>query len=118
MAEYLGIGLGAHSYINHERFSITRDMANYQKNNGSHIDWRHTNSKEDEISEFIFTGMRKIEGISFHDYETRFGESIYLRYNHQISKLIRGRLIELTGTGMKLTLLGIDLSNFVLSEFV
>lgn len=118
MDEYLGIGLGAHSYINQERFSVTRDIARYQKNNASHIDWRHTNSKEDEISEFIFTGMRKIEGISFQNYEARFGEPISRRYKNQVSKLLRGRLIELTGTGMKLTLLGIDLSNYVLSEFV
>lgn len=118
MSDYLGIGLGAHSYLNHERFSVTRDMVQYETGSQSYVDWRHINSKEDEISEFIFTGMRKIRGISFEDYERGFGESIYMRYKNQLTKLIKDGLIELTETGMKLSPIGIDLSNFVLSEFV
>jgi len=118
MAEFLGVGLGAHSYMNGERFSVVTDLADYEKVMGEQIVWRHQNTLHDEISEYIFTGMRRIAGLSFVDYENRFEESIYIRFEQQILKLTRQGLIDLTDDGMRLSPLGIDLSNFVLSEFV
>ncbi len=118
MSDYLGIGLGAHSYIGQERFSNTKDLNRYEESTQSRVEWRHKNSIDDEISEYIFTGMRKVKGISFKDYEMRFGESIFKRFEKQLNKLIKSGLIDSTSGGIKLSLKGIDISNYVLSEFV
>lgn len=110
MADYLGIGLGAHSFVNGWRFSNLALQA-------------HENTEEESMQEFVFTGMRKIEGIDIGKFKELFGISIFSVYEKEISALQRDGFIELhkEGSGggmMKFTSFGIDVSNKVLSMFV
>lgn len=119
MENYLGLGLGAHSFIDGLRFSMTEDMAEYL--NGQKMKWRHRNSLGDNISEYIFTGMRKSGGISLVDFRKRFGKDIFDFYPQQksaIAQYERDGLIVLQDDIMQFTVRGFDISNRILSEFV
>jgi len=135
MDEYLGLGLGSHSYINGQRFSNERNLYKYIETGNKLIKkekismkqisglspfvvWEHKNSRQDDISEYIFTGLRKIEGIQLNDFTDRFGISVNEIYNNEILEHIENGLLELSEERLKFTLKGIDLSNFVLVDFV
>ncbi|MDD2216193.1 MAG: radical SAM family heme chaperone HemW [Eubacteriales bacterium] len=121
MEEYLGLGLGAHSYVDGKRFSNETDLDTYiQSGDGSFIVWKHTNTYQDEISEFIFTGLRKIEGISLKKFEQKFGISLIDIYKNEVNKHIQKGLLEIDPTDhqLRFTRKGIDLSNTVLIDFV
>lgn len=73
MAEYLGAGLGASGFINGTRYVNTSDMAEYLAGR-----WRseeHRNSKHDNISEAVFTGLRRSEGVTFAEVMRFAGEA-------------------------------------------
>ena len=119
MENYLGLGLGAHSFIDGLRFSMTENLETYLS--GEKVKWQHMNSLSDNISEYIFTGMRKTEGIDLLDFRKRFGKDIFEFYPQQklaIAQYVRDDLIELKDDFMKFTISGFDISNRILSEFV
>ncbi len=133
MEEYIGFGLGSHSYVRNShnvgvRYSNTTKLDQYlsiwdgskSKNHNLSplIAEIHTNSRIDDMSEYIFTGMRKSIGISMLDFEKRFGDNILKLYQNQLVKLMDQGLIEQQGDFIRLTRKGIDISNQVFVEFV
>lgn len=73
MAEYLGAGLGASGFINETRYVNTSDLAEYLAGR-----WRseeHRNSMHDNISEAVFTGLRRSEGVTFTEVMRFAGEA-------------------------------------------
>lgn len=138
MGDYLGLGLGAHSFVKGIRFSNVTDLSRYiqvgMQNNGCgnkksdhdgtdspFLEWCHINSNEENISEYMFTGLRRLAGIDMNDFEIRFGrrmEDVFSTNWRRIKKYIdEGYLIELNGT-LRLSIKGIDISNAILREFV
>ena len=118
MDEYLGVGLNAHSYVNHTRSSNTSQLDTYIGNSKSFRTWEYVNNMQDEISEYIFTGMRKTNGIGFDDFKRKFGKDLYELYKTEIENLQKDGLLESVKGNLRLTRRGIDISNFVLSNFV
>jgi oxygen-independent coproporphyrinogen-3 oxidase len=123
LAEYLGLGLGAHSYVDGNRFSNQEDLDGYiqavEEGEGETITvWEHANSLEEEISEFIFLGLRKMEGISLEEFFLEFQEDIFDRFEGEITDMQRDGLVELSGGMLRLTPKGIDVSNRVFVKFV
>jgi oxygen-independent coproporphyrinogen-3 oxidase len=118
MADYLGLGLGAHSYMRGMRSSNITDLQEYNRAEGSFAVWRHENTKEENISEYLFTGMRKIEGIELSDFRARFGVNLESIYGDVLEKYQREGLIEIADGRLRFTETGIDISNRVLAEFV
>jgi oxygen-independent coproporphyrinogen-3 oxidase len=118
MGDYLGLGLGAHSYMNGMRSSNITDLAEYNKAGETFAVWRHENTKEENISEYLFTGMRKITGIELSDFRARFGDDLESIYGDVLEKYRREGLIEIAGGRLRFTEAGIDISNRVLAEFV
>ncbi|HML38845.1 MAG TPA: radical SAM family heme chaperone HemW [Bacillota bacterium] len=134
MDDYLGLGLGAHSFIEGTRFSNTAVFKEYIQAGGEAIDrrphldtaspfvcWSHKNTEQDTIAEFLFTGLRKIKGVDLKEFEKRFGQSIEAVYSANWSRIQRylaeGFLIR-SGDNLRLSEKGIDISNAVLAEFV
>ena len=120
--EYLGLGLGASSLISECRFHNTADMGKYLRfyeNAGTGIceDIEYL-SVEDQMEEFMFLGLRKTAGISVDDFRKAFGREIRAVYGEQMRKLEEQRLIEYSGNRVRLTERGIDISNYVFSEFM
>ncbi len=132
MDEYLGIGLGAHSYINGMRFSnetdfekylsISSEMSEKRTPSGDNpwVAWRHENTRKDDISEFLFTGLRKIDGISPLVFQQKFGVPLIEVYEESISKHRKSGLLEINKEAdrLRLTAKGLDLFNQVLVDFV
>lgn len=119
MEDYLGLGLGAHSFLNGMRFNNQTDLASYLSARPDEIvQWTHNNTDQDNISEYIFTGMRKLKGISLLDFQSQFGQEFQLLYPKETEKFLKEGLIEIEGNYLRFTRKGVDLSNRVLSDFV
>lgn len=75
-------------------------------------------SGEDEMSEFMFLGLRIIEGVSEREFKSYFGIDINKIFGAKIDKLIEQKLLEKSDDRIYLTSKGIDISNYVMSEFL
>ena len=102
--EYLGIGTGAASLINNKRFV-----------EGGEIE---VLSLQNQMEEYMFLGLRKIEGVSKTDFRQTFGRSIENAYGKVLIDMYQKQLLEDTGEYIRLTEKGIDVSNYVMSEFL
>lgn len=121
MEEYLGVGLGAASYWNGKRFSNERDMQAYLSQKAdNHIAESYLLSKREEMEEFVFLGLRKMEGISLETYRKRFGVDFFQLYQNILPDLQQNGLLAETENRDRIYLTdrGIDLSNRVLAEFL
>ncbi len=72
--DYLGIGLGASSYIEGRRFRAPENMDEYRRYAVSEkvLDRYEKQSKNEEMEEFMFLGLRMMEGVSAEDFNRRF----------------------------------------------
>lgn len=119
--EYLGIGLGAASLIDNTRYKNTDNLAYYIKN-ASRLEMIQEDmqvlSPTEQMEEFIFLGLRKMEGISEKEFTEKFGMNIEECYGHQIEKLLKEGLLQKRDGRIMLTRRGIDVSNYVFAEFL
>ncbi len=123
--EYLGMGLGASSYLQGFRFRNETDLETYRKIDmkADDADWRlHREitelSEKDKIEEFMILGLRMTRGVSGSEFLERFGQNMWNVYNHVLPKLQENGLIEVESPYVRLTDFGMDISNYVLSEFL
>ncbi|WZL74620.1 radical SAM family heme chaperone HemW [Clostridiaceae bacterium 35-E11] len=119
--EYIGFGLGAHSYIDQMRFSNEILLDKYVEaieKKQLPCTSKEKISLHDEVAETMFLGLRMMEGIDIEKFTRRFGFSPFKIYASQISKLQDRGLLIVEGEKMKLTRKGIDLSNTVFVEFL
>jgi oxygen-independent coproporphyrinogen-3 oxidase len=118
--EYLGVGAGSHSFINNKRFSNLKNIQKYingvRENNI--IEETSNVLQNDLLSEYMFLGLRMMDGISKMDFKKRFGENIEIIYGNEISDLIRKGLLIENNNNIKLSEKGIDFSNQVFVEFL
>ncbi len=119
--EYIGFGLGAHSYIDKIRFSNTTHLEEYihkmNKNENIRILEEKTSLK-DEIEETMFLGLRRMKGINISNFMSRFGISPMQLYANEIEELERNGLLQIDDQSIRLTSKGIDLSNQVFIQFL
>lgn len=123
---YLGLGLGASSYIGGERFMSEPDLSAYLLTEPSafsgrrHHRDRHLQTQKEQIEEFMFLGLRLTDGVSDAEFQRRFGISLKSAYGPVITRLIKNGLLEQAPSAdrLRLTEYGIDVSNTVLCEFL
>ncbi|WP_203227630.1 radical SAM family heme chaperone HemW [Calorimonas adulescens] len=118
---YIGLGAGAHTYYKDYRFAnelIPEKYIEFIRNNDNAFTQREYIDKRNEMAEFMFMGLRLINGIKLKEFEDRFGVSLYNAYDNRIAKLLKFGLIELQDDRVYLTKKGIDLSNQVFMEFM
>ncbi len=119
--EYLGLGLGAHSYMDGKRFHNPYDLQAYicAKGKTSLLNEDEESiSETDAMAECMFLGLRLTEGVSFHRFQARFGREMKAIYGSQIEELKAAGLLEETETGVRLTKRGMDLSNLAFEKFL
>ena len=140
---YLAFGAGAHGYANGYRYSNVLRIKTFierltQHETGS-IQYEfplapatvnhHRQTLKDDMSEFMMTGLRLTqEGVSLHEFEKRFGKSLYDEYGKEIDELLKSELIEQInpplpqgegpGVRVRLTPRGRLLGNQVFMQFV
>lgn len=122
--EYLGLGLGASSYVNGRRFCNESDLKAYQSLDFS-LDGLeqlhgeiHVQSRKEQMEEFMFLGLRMTEGVSDTAFVREFGVHMDSVYGKVLERLKEEQLLTQKGSRIALTEWGIDVSNYVLSKFL
>jgi oxygen-independent coproporphyrinogen-3 oxidase len=114
--EYKGFGLNAASLIGKTRLKNTESFDEYLS--GVTVSEREELTCEDEMSEFMFLGLRKTEGISVKQFKGIFNADVYKIFGNSISKHIKdGLLLEDNGF-IRLTTKGLDLANIVFEDML
>lgn len=132
--EYLGIGLGSSSFIEGSRFSNEGDLNTYLNYNyedflrKSHQKQRELLTKQAQMEEFMFLGLRLTAGISASEFENRFKTTLGVVYGDVLERfLVEGLMEKYISENenrkeaeifFKLTEFGTDVSNHVLSRFL
>lgn len=120
--DYLGLGLGASSYTHGFRYHNVTDMDEYlsldlSESGAAARDIQKLSEKE-QIEEFMFLGLRMMSGVSGSEFFERFGLNLWSIYGEVFERLAAQGLLEVRKPEVRLTELGIDVSNIVLSEFL
>ena len=119
--EYLGLGLGAASYIGHRRFSNVRDLKTYLGRKGRPSEIREnirTLDLQDEMAEFMFLGLRKTEGIREEDFFGCFHRSIWEVYEKPLTRYLDLGLMYHRDGRLFLSRHGLQVSNVIMADFV
>ena len=119
--EYLGFGLGASSLYRGMRFSNTRRMQEYLKESRNSDQIRKdvtVLSRNERIEEFMFLGLRMIEGISEKKFEENFDVRLMDVYGDILQKYEETGFMEHIETKWRLTRKGIHVSNHILADFL
>lgn len=129
---YLGAGLGAASLFNNVRASNISDIYQYveiseaiasakpiaYELSSPYFESEEALTKKDAMAEFMYLGLRKIDGVNRADFYQMFGLDIEAIYGPVISALRNQGFIDAKEGRIFLTDIGIDVSNQVLSKFL
>ena len=141
MDEYIGLGLGASGFINGVRYKNTSDLDEYfaaLSEGRLPVTEEHKNTAFDNISEAVFTGLRRREGIIYEDAVRAYLETdddakkvfseadscseifweIFADARKETCDYAERGLLIIDNEGLKLTEQGIDISNSIMSLFV
>lgn len=119
--DYLGFGLGASSLYGKERFANTADMKKYLENSKNPEKIREKEpslTREDEMAEFMFLGLRMTKGISKADFQRCFGCTIESVYGEVLEKYECMELLLEKDGRIFLSREGIHVSNSIMAEFL
>ncbi len=109
LAEYIGIGDSASSYIDGKRIT-----------NPPFYEY-HENTAADDMSEYVFTGLRMNDGIGLEDFEKRFGRGLFEAFpegERELAPFVREGDVSMEGGRLKITEKGFDISNKIMAIFV
>ena len=119
---YLGIGLGASSMIENIRFSNATDLNQYLELDMTEPDRAVSTWEKLDVSaqmeEFMFLGLRMMRGVSAEKFQKQFSKTIEEVYGRVLVKQLKQNLIKRTDAGYCLTDYGIDVSNYVMAEYL
>ena len=121
MDNWIGVGSAAASYINGKRIkniSSVEEYINSINEKGEAVEEIINNSKNDNMEEFMFMGLRKINGIDENEFKKRFSMNINDVYGEILNKYIgEGLLIRESGR-IFLSEKGIEISNIIMADFL
>jgi len=110
--EYLGFGLGAHSFIGGERFANTRDIHRYIAISPKAIDFVERLGDLDVRRETIFLRLRQTAGIDYGELERLCGQEA----TEWIDRGLRDGWLEQRGARVAFTPSGFLFSNEFISQ--
>ena len=123
MEEYVGFGANSHSFVTKNEKRKTKnycgvalqpfdDIMGYRLENSKDIlDWKQEKNEVDYLSEYMFLGLRKTEGIEIlPEIIERFGEAI--------EKHIKNGMLIKEDNRLRFTPRSIEISNYILADFV
>jgi oxygen-independent coproporphyrinogen-3 oxidase len=124
--DYVGFGLGAASMVADCRWSNPREFGSYE----TYIDnMRYLNAETpdcrtqlltvpEQMEEFMFLGLRMMCGVSAADFYQKFGKQMEEVYGEVLEKFCAQGLLVREKDRVRLTDAGIDVSNYVMAEFL
>lgn len=119
--EYLGLGAGASSYLNGERFKNINLPSRYIREvqaKGSAVESTEKLAPLNAMGETIMLGLRRLKGIAIEDFENRFQISFKKVYGKVIDPLLNEGLITLNHNHMALSRKGLYLADSVILKFM
>jgi oxygen-independent coproporphyrinogen III oxidase len=119
--EYLGLGAGASSYINGERFKNINLPSRYIRDvqaKGSAVESTEKLELLHAMGETIMLGLRVLKGIPIDKFEARFHISFSNVYGKVIDPLLSDGLITLNQNRMALSRKGLFLADSVILKFL
>jgi len=114
LGEYIGVGLGAHGFVDMKRTLNHRALPKYLE---SPLDQAIEQTKEMRLQDELIFGLRKMKGISIEDIEEKYQINLFETYPKLYEKIELG-LVEVNNNYLKLTDKGIFLGNQVFMVFV
>ena len=119
--EYLGVGAGASSYINGERFKNTNLPSKYireirTKENA--VETRERLEPDHAMGETLMLGLRLLKGISIDMFENRFQVSFQKAYGNVLDSLLKQKLVTLNQNRIALSKKGLFLADSVILKFM
>ena len=119
---YVGFGIGAASMVENCRFTNGTDLQEYINEPLSVRTDFHRLTVEEQMEEFMFLGLRLTGGVGSRAFEETFGRTPEQVYGPVIEKQIEEGLLYLYEQDgeryLALTDRGLDLSNYVMSQFL
>ncbi len=136
--DYLGFGVGAASLFEECRYTNLSDIEQYiqlytptetileavcntvkdtKTQSERYAEWRVL-SKEEQMEEFMFLGLRKIEGVSQRAFEKKFQVSMQEVYGTVLDKYQKNGLLIIDGDAVYLAPHGIEVSNVIMADFL
>lgn len=119
--EYLGLGAGAHSFLNGVRFStallpnryteLVDESAAAGDGTMRHVVAAETVTPELAMADTMILGLRLIDGIDTRSFERRHGRDVREVYGGVIDEFVGYGLLEAAGSHLRLTRRGRLLSN-------
>lgn len=122
--EYLGFGVGAASLIENVRFHNGSDLRQYMEHPLDYREDVQELSKEEQVEEFMFLGLRMTKGVSVTAFQKQFEASMEEIYGTVIQRNIEDELLfyykdaETKEEYLALTRKGLDLSNYCMAQFL
>ena len=124
LSDYLGLGASAHSFLQGRRFASVSDARAYVQaveNGESPISWQHENSRQDSITDYTFTALRRREGIGKTDFAKRFGEEfwdVFAGREEEFRQFAQRGEAEEDEAGIRITEAGMDVANRIIEIFL
>lgn len=115
---YLGLGLGASSYMDGCRFAVNSDMKQYLDEKPGMFTDVEKLTKKDMEEEFFYVGLRMTAGVSLPEFERRFGVSAKDVYPGLMEMFVEEKAAVFQGNRFVLTDYGLDVSNYIMAQFL
>ena len=120
--DYLGFGIGAASMVDHTRFQNGRDLATYLEHPLDCREAEQILSVQEQIEETMFLGLRLTRGVSCENFAKQYGKSPEEIYGEVIVQNVADGLLTVREEKgehfLTLTKRGLDLSNYVMAQFL
>ncbi|MFP7271654.1 radical SAM family heme chaperone HemW [Bacillus safensis] len=119
--DYFGFGAGAHGYVDGIRNVNAGPVKHYLElidQTGFPYKETHQVTKEEQIEEEMFLGLRKIEGVKSADFQAKYGAAPEALFSTVLEDLEEKGLIVKDDKGIRLTRKGKLLGNEVFQAFL
>lgn len=119
--DFLGLGAGAFSCMNGERFSNVTGVNDYISRIGkgiSTVNEKTQLTETDKIEEFVFLGLRCASGIDTSEFKEKFGKNIEDIYGKTIEKYIKTDFLRREGNRLFFADKAFFVSNTILADFI
>ncbi len=115
--EYIGIGAAAHSFWHGRRFYQNKSVSEYTDGDiKRYIDEEPTESEL--MGEYVMLGMRMSAGISEAEFSKRFNRPMPEQFSAALNKYAGQGFIRYKDGRWSFTDKGIDVSNYILCDFI
>ena len=120
--EYFGLGAAAHSFLDGERISTTKNIRDFIdgleiiNNDINVIDSKVAVKGEALADDYVMLAMRLSEGVNAADFNAKFGIDFNEKYGKLLDDYVDDGFVEKDEKGYRFTSAGMFVSNYILSD--